>query len=391
MHGTLPLLNDVVTIPDHAHTGVDMAFLAKVKQRKVFQVAVVYAVTAWVIVQIVVTVKTPLSLPGWADTLVIVILAVGFPVALIMAWMLESKPHGATPSVGTIPAETDTRKLESNNKVFRGDIRFCMTPGGYRLAYSRVGNGIPLLRTGNWLSHQELEWNEPIHRHFLRDLSREFELITYDGRGTGLSDREVSEFSLDTMVEDMEVVVDACKLDRFAILAFSQSCAVSVAYAVRHPERVTHMVLYGGFIHNFRTQEEIDAIATLFKQSWGQANAGTRQLFTSAMFPDATKEEFDAFNDLQKNSILPESAARLFRACHAMDVRELAKQVTVPTLVMHSRDEPGVPVEYGREIAALIPNARFVPLDSKNHIVLEREPAYQRFLDETISFIQNEK
>lgn len=388
--GELPLSGDVVTIQYQVYAGAKMSFLAKVKQRKVFQVAVVYAVTAWVIVQIVVTVKAPLNLPGWSDSLVIVILGVGFPVALILAWMLESKPHG-TASVDKVPAESDARKPGSNNKVVRGDIRFCTTPGGCRLAYSRVGNGTPLLRTGNWISHQELEWNSPGHMPFLRDLSREFELITYDGRGTGLSDREVTEFSLDTMVEDMEVVADANNLDRFAILAFSQSCAVSIAYAVKHPERVSHMVLFGGFAHNFRTQEEIDALAILFKQNWGRDNASTRQFFTAALMPDATKEEFDAFNDLQKHSILPETASLLFKAVHAIDVRDLAKQVTVSTLVMHSRDEPGVPVEYGREIAALIPNARFVSLDSRNHILLETEPAYQRFLDETISFIKNRK
>jgi len=381
--------SEVDTIPHSTNTGIDMSFLARVKQRKVFQVAVVYAVTAWVIVQIVVTVKGPLSLPGWADTFVIVILAVGFPVALILAWTLESKPHGKAVLIDDVRIESDSLKQVANDKIIRGDIRFCTTPGGNRLAYSRIGKGTPLLRTGNWLSHQELEWNSPILGHILKDLSHEFELITYDGRGTGLSDRDVSEFSLDTMVEDMEVVAYANKLDQFAILAFSQSCAVSIAYAVRHPERISHMVFYGGFAQNFRTQEEIDAMATLFKQSWGRENAATRQLFTSAVVPDATKEESDAFNDLQKHSISPESAERLFRACHAFDVRELAKQVSVPTLVMHSRDEQGVPVEYGREMAALIPNARFVPLDSRNHVVLEREPAYQRFLDETVSFIKN--
>lgn len=367
-----------------------MSFLARVKQRKIFQVAVVYAVTAWVVVQIVVTVKGPLSLPAWSDTLVIVILGVGFPVALILAWTLEAKSHGNVVPAGTVPTATTDRKQATDNKIKRGDIRFCTTPQGYRLAYSRIGKGTPLLRTGNWLSHQELEWNSPILRHFPRDLSHEFDLITYDGRGTGLSDREVTEFSLDTMVEDMEVIADVNNLDRFAILAFSQSCAVSIAYAVRHPERVTHMVFFGGFAHNFRTQEEIDAIATLFKQNWGQDNAATRQIFTSSLFGDATKEDFDAFNDFQKHSIHPENAARLFRACHAIDVREQAKQVSVPTLVMHSRDEPGVPVEYGREMAALIPDARFISLDSRNHILLEREPAYQRFLEETVSFLKSE-
>ena len=265
------------------------------------------------------------------------------------------------------------------------DMGICDLPTAFAC---RVGSGPKLVRTGNWLSHQELEWELPMMRHLLRDLPRSFELVTYDGRGTGLSDREVTEFSLDTMVEDLEVVVDANKLDRFAILAYSQSCAVSIAYAVRHPERVTHMVFYGGFTHNFRTQEEIDAMATLFAQNWGQANPGTRQIFTSALVPDATKEEADAFNEWQKRSSSPDTAARLFRAVHRIDVREQAKRVSVPTLVMHSRDELGVPLEYAREMAALIPGARLVLLSSRNHILLEREPAYKQFLDETVSFIR---
>jgi pimeloyl-ACP methyl ester carboxylesterase len=222
----------------------------------------------------------------------------------------------------------------------------------------------------------------------LRDLSREFELITYDGRGTGLADRDVDEFSLETMIADMETVADANGLEQFSLVAYSQSVAVAIAYAVRHPERVSRMVLYGGFAHNFRTRDEIAAMATLFRQSWGQANPATRQLFTAALWPDSTREEFDAFNELQRESISPDTAAHLFTACHSIDVREQARAVAVPTLVMHSRYEPGVPLECSREIAALIPNARFVILDSRNHLVLEREPAYQHLMKETIAFLK---
>jgi pimeloyl-ACP methyl ester carboxylesterase len=244
-----------------------------------------------------------------------------------------------------------------------------------------------VLRTGNWVSHLEVERDSPSHFPMLRDLSDRFELIVYDGRGTGLSDRDATDFSLDTMVEDMETIADASGVDRFAIVAYSQSCAVSVEYAVRHPERVACMVLFGGFLHNFRTQGEIDAMATLFAQSWGQANPATRQLFTSVLLPDATLEEIDSLNELQREAIEPETAARLFKAGHSIDVREQATRVPVPTLVMHSRNEPGVPLECSREAAALIPGARLIVLDSRNHILLEREPAYRRFIDETCAFI----
>lgn len=360
--------------------------VAALRRRQVYKFGVIYLAVAWLLIQVAVNVEGPLSLPPWMDTLVITLLALGFPLVLVFAWLHEPAAASAG-DAGTADAAASAGRHDSGRAV-RGEIRFCTTADGYRLAYSRFGQGPPILRTGNWVSHLEVEWDSPMHQPMLRDLSREFELVVYDGRGTGMSDRHVTEFSLESMVQDMEAVADANALDRFAILAYSQSCAVAVAYAVRHPERVSCMVLYGGFLHNFRTQSEIEAMATLFSETWGQTNPATRQLFTSVLFPDATKEEFEAFNELQREAVSPETAARLFRACHAIDVRELAKQVSVPTLVIHSRYEPGVPLECSREAAALIPDARFVMLDSRNHLVLEREPAYRQFLAETKGFIR---
>jgi len=366
--------------------------VTELRTRQIYKFGVIYLAVAWLLIQVIVNVETPLRLPGWMDTLVITLLALGFPIALLFAWLHDRSAAARTAERAAVSADVPTTgarpALPKAAKQLRGEIKFCTTPGGHRLAYSRFGSGPPLLRTGNWVSHLDAEWDSPLNAPMLRDFSREFDLVIYDGRGTGLADRNVTEFSLDTMVEDMEVVADANRLERFGILAYSQSCAVAIAYAVRHPERVSRMVLYGGFAHNFRTAEEVDAIATLFAQSWGKANPATRQIFTASLFPDSSKEEFDAFNELQREAIAPETASRLFRACHAIDVRELAKRVTVPTLVMHSRNEPGVPVECGREIASLIPGARFVPLDSQNHLVLEREPAYRRFIDETVAFVR---
>lgn len=362
-------------------------FLSELRRRQIYKFGVIYLALAWLLTQIAISIEEPLGLPGWVDTFVIILLAIGFPVVMLAAWAHDSKPGDGHTANRAHSAEI--AGTPRDERIVRGEIRFCRTPGGLRLAYRRSGQGPPLLRTGNWLSHQELEWEISMAHPLLRDLSREFELVTYDGRGTGLSDREVDEFSLETMVEDMEVIADHNRLDRFAIFALSQSCAVSIAYAVRHPERVSHMVLYGGFARNFRTQAEVDAIATLFAQNWGQADAGTRQMFTSSFFPDASKEEFDEFNEWQRHSIAPEGAARLFRACHAIDVREEATRVSVPTLVLHSRGDVGVNVEYGREIASLIPGAQFTTIDSKNHIVLEREPAYAQFVREIVTFIKD--
>lgn len=370
-----------------------MALFTELKRRNVFKVGVAYAIVGWVLIQIAAIVLPTFDTPRWVQQSLTFIIILGFPLALFLAWAYELTPGGIRKSGAAPPDETSPSEppAASAGDSRRGEIRFCTTRDDIRLAYTVNGSGPPVVKTGNWISHQELEWDNPLMRPMIRDLSARYSLISYDGRGTGLSDREITELSLDTMVEDMETVVDANQLEKFSIVANSQSCMVAIAYTERHPERVANMVLFGGFVQNFRTREEIDAIATLFAQSWGQANPATRQIFTTSLIPDATKEEFDALNEFQRHCGSPEIIARLFRTIHGFDVRELAKKVTVPTLVMHSRDEPGVPFEYGREMASLIPGARFIALESRNHILLKREPAYKRFLEEACAFIDHKE
>jgi class 3 adenylate cyclase/pimeloyl-ACP methyl ester carboxylesterase len=274
------------------------------------------------------------------------------------------------------------------------EIHFCTTRDGVQLAYSRMGDGLPLVKTGNWMTHLEFDLESPIWRHLYRELSREHALIRYDARGNGLSDREVEDVSFETFVSDLESVVDAADLERFALLGISQGCAVAVAYAVRHPERVTHLILYGGFALGWAKRassaaqkEERAAILTLMRLGWGQENPAFRQLFTSQFIPDATKEQADWFNELQRISTSPEDAVRNFVANGDADVRALLAQVAIPTLVMHAREDARVPFDEGRRLAAGIPGARFVPLPSRNHLFLENEPAFPRFLQELTAFL----
>ena len=273
-------------------------------------------------------------------------------------------------------------------------IRFCRSADGAQLAYCCVGNGPPLVKTGNWMTHLEKDLESPIWRHLYRDLANEHTFVRYDARGNGLSDWDVYEISFETFVRDLEAVVDAVGLKRFALLGISQGCAVSVAYAVRHPERVTHLILYGGFAQgwNRRGLSEVErrqneAMMTLMRLGWGQENPAFRQLFTSQFMPDATKAQADWFNELQRVSTSPENAVRNFQANGDVDVTALLPMVTMPTLVMHARDEARVPFDSGRRLAAGIPNARFVPLQGRNHIILEEEPAYARFVEEIWSFL----
>ncbi|MGL5166389.1 MAG: alpha/beta fold hydrolase [Afipia sp.] len=277
------------------------------------------------------------------------------------------------------------------------DIRYCKAADGVRLAFARVGDGPPLLRTAHWLGHLEYDWELPIFRHLLLQLASHFSLVRYDARGNGLSDWDVGNLTLDTWVNDMECVADAAGLERFPILALSQGCAVAVAFAARHPERVSHLILYGGFAVGVykspsvsaEARERFDAMKTLMKLGWG-ANAPTfRQLFTDSMMPDATKEQNDAFNEAQRISASAECAVRYLDTVANFDVRDLLPQVKAPTLVMHVRDDRRVPIAAGRDLATGIPGARFVTLPGKNHIPLEQDPSVPILLDEIRRFLGN--
>lgn len=283
----------------------------------------------------------------------------------------------------------DTQRYEQ-------EIQFCQTRDGVQLAYARTGNGPPLVKTGNWMTHLEFDFESPIWRHLYHELSRDHTLIRYDARGNGLSDRNVEDVSFELFVTDLEAVVDAAGLEHFALLGISQGCAVSIAYAVRHPERVTHLVLFGGYAvgwakraRSAAEKQQGEAMLTLMRLGWGQENPAFRQLFTSQFIPGGTKAQADWFNELQRISTSPEDAVRNNIANGDTDVRALLAQVTVPTLVMHSRDDARVPFDQGRKLAAGIPGARFVPLPSRNHLILEDEPAFSRFLEEIRAFIAN--
>jgi class 3 adenylate cyclase/pimeloyl-ACP methyl ester carboxylesterase len=276
------------------------------------------------------------------------------------------------------------------------EIKYCRTTDDVRLAYAKVGKGPPLVRSAHWLGHLEYDWELPIFRHLLLGLAQEFTLIRYDARGNGLSDWDVGDISLDAWVTDLETVVDAAGLKQFPLLGFSQGCAVAIAFAVRHPERVSRLVLYGGFAvgrskrPNFSDadRERLAAMTTLMKYGWGADNPSFRQMFTSLLMPDATKEHADAFNELQRKSASPECAVRYFETVNNFDVRALLPRVTIPTLVLHVRDDAMTPVKLGRDIAAEIPGARFVALPGNNHILLENDPGLPIFFEETRSFLK---
>jgi pimeloyl-ACP methyl ester carboxylesterase len=249
------------------------------------------------------------------------------------------------------------------------------------------------VKSGNWLNHLEYDWESPIWRHVLRGLSRRHTLVRYDARGNGMSDWDVETLSLDAWVTDLETVIDAAGVERFPLLGISQGGAVAVSYAVRHPERVSHLILYGAFALGGRKRSSVeketrDAMTTLIRVGWGADNPSFRQIFTSQFIPEGTHEQAEYFNELQRKTTSGECAARYFNVVGDFDVTDILSKVKAPTLVMHVRDDQRVPFEAGRELAAGIPRARFVALPGRNHLFLEHERASDRFFEELTLFLK---
>jgi RNA polymerase sigma factor (sigma-70 family) len=272
-------------------------------------------------------------------------------------------------------------------------IRFCHAPDGATLAYATHGRGPPLVRAATWLTHLEYDWQSPVWRHWLEGLGQRHTVIRYDERGCGLSDREIGELSLDQSLGDLESVVDAASVERFTLLGVSGGGFASVAYAVRHPERVSQLVLYGASARGRRRRGDPDAVERgelvnqIIRLAWDDPTPLFRQVFTAMFLPDGTPQQLEWFDELQRASTSGEIAATLRRAREELDVTGMAEQVRVPTLVLHARHDQAVPFAEGRLLAALIPGARFVPLESRNHILLEHEPAWPLFIDELNDFL----
>jgi pimeloyl-ACP methyl ester carboxylesterase len=272
------------------------------------------------------------------------------------------------------------------------EIKYCRTPDGVRLAYAMSGSGPPLVKAANWLNHLEYDWDSPVWRHVFRGLSRDHMLIRYDARGNGMSDWDVDQLSFDAWVSDLETVVDAAGVERFPLIGISQGCAVAVSYAVRHPERVSHLLLYGGFALGGKKRvpqekEKRDAMKTLMRFGWGADDPSFRQIFTGQFIPGATQEQAASFNELQRRTTSPECAARYFDTVGDIDITDLLAKVTAKTLVMHVRGDLICPIEAGRALAAGIAGARFVAFQGQNHLFLENEPASQRFFEEIKLFL----
>ncbi len=286
------------------------------------------------------------------------------------------------------PADPDGDRDGGSGDGLTQTVRFASAPDGHELAVATVGDGQPLVKVANWLTHVDKDWDSPIWRHWNSELGRRFRYVRYDARGCGLSNHVLDHSrltDLDLWVDDLEAVIDGAGLDQFVLFAMSQGCGPAMAYAASRPNRVSHLVLLGGYSRGMKRRDdaaaaEADINVEMIRTGWGGRNPAFRSFFTTTLIPNATTEHVRWFNDLQAETTTTENAMLLERAFHEQDYSELAKRISVPTLVVHAEDDMAVPYDEGRRLASLIPDAEFVTLASANHVLLSDEPAWPDFL-----------
>lgn len=279
------------------------------------------------------------------------------------------------------------------NHTIRQSIRYVRSSDGVRLAWASTGSGRPLVKAANWLTHLQYDLESPVWRHWIEFFAEHFHFIRYDERGCGMSQWEVPDVSLPLWIDDLTAVIDAAHCDEpMTLLGISQGASACIGYAVRHPERVSHLILYGGYATGWAKRGDpqglrrFQAIVELIRFGWGTDTVAFRQVFTSRFAPDATAQQHDWFNELCRRTTTPEIAAHLMLARSEIDVRELLPQLKVPTLVIHPVDDQVTPLSASRELASEIPNAEFVQLESRNHVLLEHEPAWAQFKEVVLEF-----
>jgi pimeloyl-ACP methyl ester carboxylesterase/DNA-binding CsgD family transcriptional regulator len=272
------------------------------------------------------------------------------------------------------------------NRTNAAQVRFCTTRDGVNIAYATRGSGPPLVKTPNWLNHVELDVTSVVWRSWIERLERDYRLVRYDARGCGLSDRSPPEMSFATNHLDLEAVVDTAGLQQFVLYGASQGAAVAIDYAARHPERVSHLVLCGAYMQGAwkrpaapEVRDEAAALLKLVEIGWGRENSAFRQVFANQFIPDATREQLQGFDEIQRKTVSPEGAARLLRTFYDIDVVDAARRVRCPTLVLHATHDARIPFEEGRRTASTIPGAAFVSLDSRSHVLLENDPAWDSY------------
>jgi len=287
----------------------------------------------------------------------------------------------------------DTADAAGSQKKSNQTVRFVTSNDGTEIAFATSGNGPPLLRASHWLTHLEFDWHSPVWRPLLDALGANSTVVRYDQRGTGLSDRSLRGSNLEDFSADLEAVADAAGLDRFPIFAASQGVPVAIHFAAHYPERVSKLVLYGGYVEGAVIRDAntdnntSEAILTLIRNGWGQPESAFMKAFSSLFMPTATPEQIDSFVKMQLASASPENAAKIRSAVDRFSVVDLLEKIKAPTLVIHARNDAVHPLKQGQLLASGIPNAQFLQLESNNHAPLPHEDAWGVMISATLDFL----
>lgn len=289
--------------------------------------------------------------------------------------------------------QTPPENIPAPNQAGAQTVRFVTSSHNARIAFAKSGNGPPLMRVGHWLSHLELDWHSSVWRPLIEALGRNHTLYRYDQRGTGLSSRDLENADLDAFADDLKAVADAANLNRFPIFAASQAVPVAIRFAERYPERVSGLVLYGGYAVGRalrdRSPDDVgeDTMLGLIRAGWGKADSPFVNAFSSLFVPDATAEQMDGFIRMQTETISPENAARLRQIIDKFNVKDILPSLSAPTLVIHAISDAVQPIHQGRLLASEIAHAKYVALESRNHVPLPQEESWKQMIDETLSFL----
>ena len=358
------------------------SILTEMRRRKGWRVAGAYLLAGAIVVGAANDILPRLNLPDWTVSAVVVATLLAFPIAILLAWAYEVRP------------EAPVQHAISDASLSKQEIKFCTTADGVSIAYSVVGTGPHIVRVLGHFTHLEMEWEWPDLRRFWEELAEAHTVVRYDGRGMGLSDPYAGDFTEETRQHDLDAVLNAVGAQNIALLGISEGGWTAAKYAVQHPERVTHLILYGAYCRGALARpgydaEEDEALVTLMRKGWGRDTPAFRQVFTSQFFrSDADPKLIAHFNELQRVSADPETAARYHESCHARgNGHELYRQIKIPTLVIHCRDDLAVSAEEGRLLASIIPGAQLVLLPSGTHyfptdteVVTKAAAAIVRFL-----------
>ncbi|MBW8635604.1 alpha/beta hydrolase [Hoeflea sp. WL0058] len=292
-----------------------------------------------------------------------------------------------------VPVTTDAEERPVPSSKAPQTVRFTRSSDGTRIAYAASGSGPPLLRAGHFLTHLEKDWRSPVWRPYIEALGARHTLIRYDQRGTGLSDDRLGDISVESYASDLLAVADAAGLERFPIVASSQGAPAAIRAAATHPDRISRMVLYGGFAQGRAHRDpdfgeaETDALLTMIRSGWGNPKSAFMTAFTTLFCPGASRAELDNLVEIQLASASPENAARIRVEIDHIDVSNDLEKVRAPTLVIHASNDSVHPVSQGRLIAAAIEDAEFLQVESDNHIYLPSDPAWKTIVDAQLEFL----